>query len=430
MDPIFSPPLHRQRHQFVIDFVKRRKPQKVLDLGCSECSLLKLLKFHREIELLVGMDIDGAKLKKRMHGLAPMLTDYLQPSDRQLRIELYQGSVTQRDARLRGFDLVTSIELIEHLTLPDVQRFSDVVFGYMTPGAVIVSTPNCEFNPLFPGNVGFRHHDHKFEWSRAEFESWALGVCLDYGYEVEFTGVGQPPPDQHQSIGFCSQIGVFHRLGGKGNNNNNVLFCEEAEDVLSYTLLYSKNYPSLHDNNILSRVLVMEVLSGADKLRRRWAEEEETGKRETGRWDYGSDPPRNADGEEEEEEEERHLEMEEKQRAMRILVQRQEVEDRKLFWKDGQGQQESCKVNRCVHIPLVVLWSRYPKVRALAGSIGNLRQHLMDHPDVTLSQDGLAVLLNNQEQEEEEEEEEHDDLDDSGYARGSVEPEEDWDADA
>jgi len=59
----------------------------------------------------------------------------------------------------------------------------------------------------------------------------------------------------------------------------------------------------------------MEVLSGADKLRRRWAEEEETGKRETGRWDYGSDPPRNADGEEEEEEEERHLEMEEKQRG-------------------------------------------------------------------------------------------------------------------
>lgn len=33
-------------------------------------------------------------------------------------------------------------------------------------------------------------------------------------------------------------------------------------------------------------------------------------------------------------------------------------------------------------------------------------------------------------EEEEEEEEEHDDLDDSGYARGSVEPEEDWDADA
>ncbi|XP_034386260.1 small RNA 2'-O-methyltransferase [Cyclopterus lumpus] len=420
MEPIFSPPLHRQRHQFVIDFVKRIKPQKVLDLGCAECSLLKQLKFHHEIELLVGMDIDGAKLKRKMYELAPMITDYLQPSNDQLRIELYQGSVTQRDARLRGFDLVTSIELIEHLTLADVDRFSEVVFGYMTPVDVIVSTPNFEFNPLFPGNAGFRHHDHKFEWSRAEFKSWALKVCLDYGYEVEFTGVGQAPPGQQESVGFCSQIGVFHRLGGR--EAYNMLFCDGAENMFSYTLLYSKNYPSLQDNNILSRVLVTEVLSGAEELRRRW--EEKTGKRDA-----------EGDGEEHHRASEQHLEMEEKQtaacgEAIRILVQYQEVEDGELFLTDGQGHQESGKVRRCVCVPLAALWSRYPKVRALAGSLSNLRQLLKDHPDVALSQDGSAVLLNDQEQEEKEE---PDDLEDSGYAEArqcshSVEPEEDWDA--
>lgn len=61
---------------------------------------------------------------------------------------------------------------IEHLTLDDVERFSEVVFGYMTPAAVIVSTPNSEFNPLLPVLAGFRHSDHKFEWTRAEFQSW------------------------------------------------------------------------------------------------------------------------------------------------------------------------------------------------------------------------------------------------------------------
>lgn len=40
-----------------------------------------------------------------------MSTDYLQPTYDQLRVELYQGSVTQKDGRLRGFDLVTGIEL-------------------------------------------------------------------------------------------------------------------------------------------------------------------------------------------------------------------------------------------------------------------------------------------------------------------------------
>ncbi|XP_068445610.1 small RNA 2'-O-methyltransferase isoform X2 [Clinocottus analis] len=400
MDPIFSPPLHRQRHQFVIDFVKRNKPQKVLDLGCSECTLLKQLRFHREMQLLVGLDIDGATLKKKMHGLAPMSTDYLQPSDDQLRIELYQGSVTQRDARLRGFDLVTSIELIEHLTLADVDRFSEVVFGYMAPVAVIVSTPNYEFNHLFPERTGYRHHDHKFEWSRAEFKSWALKVCLDYGYEVEFTGVGDPPAGQEERVGFCSQIGVFRRLRGRAVCN--MLFCDE--DEFSYTLLYSKNYPSLHDNKILQRVLVTEVLSGAETLRRKWAEET-TGDRDA------ADGRAEACG-----------------AAMRILAEHPEVEDGELSWTDGRGQQESCELRRCVSVPLAVLWSRCPKVRGLGGSLSNLRQLLMDHPDVTLSQDGSAVLLNDQEQEEE-----HDELEDSGYAEArvcslSVEPEENWDA--
>lgn len=65
-----------------------------------------------------------------------------------------------------------SVFSIEHLTLADVECFSEVVFGYMTPVAVIISTPNFEFNSLFSGRAGFRHSDHKFEWTRAEFKSW------------------------------------------------------------------------------------------------------------------------------------------------------------------------------------------------------------------------------------------------------------------
>uniref|UniRef100_A0A3B5A921 Small RNA 2'-O-methyltransferase n=1 Tax=Stegastes partitus TaxID=144197 RepID=A0A3B5A921_9TELE len=296
MAAMFSPALHRQRHQFVIDFVKQHKPKKVVDLGCSECSLLKKLRFHREIELLVGLDVNGAKILLVCffrYGLAPISTDYLQPTYDQLCIELYQGSVTQEDARLRGFDLVTAIELIEHLTLADVGLFSAVLFGYMTPVAVIVSTPNSEFNPLLPGLRGFRHSDHKFEWTRAEFRSWALKVCLDYGYEVAFTGVGQAPQGQQESVGFCSQIGVFHRIGGR--NGCNMLLDDDADDVFSYTLVskcvrnpsgsilnmqnHSIKYPSLRDNNTLRRVLVSEVLYSAEKLKDRWLEEK-TGNRD------------------------------------------------------------------------------------------------------------------------------------------------------
>ncbi|XP_044055465.1 small RNA 2'-O-methyltransferase isoform X2 [Siniperca chuatsi] len=435
MDPMFSPPLHVQRHQFVIDFVKRNKPQKVVDLGCSECSLLKKLKFHREIELLVGVDINGAQLKRKMHGLAPISTYYLQPTYDQLRIELYQGSVTQKDVRLRGFDLVTSIELIEHLTLADVDRFSEVVFGYMTPVAVIVSTPNSEFNPLFPGLSGFRHSDHKFEWTRAEFKSWALKVCLEYGYEVEFTGVGQAPPGQQERVGFCSQIGVFHRLGGR--DVYNMLLGDDAEDVFSYTLLYSINYPSLRDNNILRRVLVSEVLYWAEKLKKRWIE---AGELQTGERDDTYTPCQTEGrGEECLRASERCMEMEEKQTACgaemenpveqcgRGVSEDKEREDEKLFWTNVQGQQESCKLHRYVSVPLAVLWSRCPKICALSGNLSNLRHFLMEAPEVKLSQDGWAVLV----QDHDLEEEDHNYLEDSGYAEASqcshsAEQEEAW----
>lgn len=166
---------------------------------------------------------------------------------------------------------------IEHLQLEDVDRFTEVVFGYMAPVAAIISTPNADFNPLLPGLTGFRHYDHKFEWTKVEFQTWyvyitmqsvclyynhhskkvyisylylvcthplhlshpscsprALKVCREFGYVVAFTGVGQIP-DQEESIGFCSQIGVFQidRSGGDAPRlQNNV-----AEEHLPYRVV-------------------------------------------------------------------------------------------------------------------------------------------------------------------------------------------------
>lgn len=80
---------------------------------------------------------------------------------------------------------------IEHLTLADLEHFSEVVFGYMNPVAVIISTPNSEFNPLFSGLTGFRHIDHKFEWTRAEFHSWYVVFLLNVLFITFFSIVTQ-----------------------------------------------------------------------------------------------------------------------------------------------------------------------------------------------------------------------------------------------
>ena len=49
-------------------------------------------------------------------------------------------------------------------------------------------------------------------------------------------------------------------------------------------------------------------------------------------------------------------------------------------------------------VPLDLLWSCCPKVSSLSGSLSNLKYLLMDNPEVKLSQDGAAVLVNDQEQ--------------------------------
>lgn len=53
-----------------------------------------------------------------------------------------------------------------------------------------------------------RHHDHRFEWTRKQFERWATTIAQKYNYTVRFSGVGVIG-DYDPAMGHCSQIAVF-----------------------------------------------------------------------------------------------------------------------------------------------------------------------------------------------------------------------------
>jgi hypothetical protein len=61
------------------------------------------------------------------------------------------------------------------------------------PATVVVTTPNVEYNALFANLAAgrFRHRDHRFEWARAEFQTWAERIGGAYGYRAELSGIGQ-----------------------------------------------------------------------------------------------------------------------------------------------------------------------------------------------------------------------------------------------
>ena len=61
---------------------------------------------------------------------------------------------------------------IEHLYPDTLIDFPFNIFGYIKPEIAIITTPNAEYNVVFPRLSGYRHPDHKFEWTREQFQDW------------------------------------------------------------------------------------------------------------------------------------------------------------------------------------------------------------------------------------------------------------------
>ena len=52
----------------------------------------------------------------------------------------------------------------------------------LLPAHVVLTTPNRDYNANYGLPDGtWRHSDHRFEWTRAEFAAWAEGVAARCG---------------------------------------------------------------------------------------------------------------------------------------------------------------------------------------------------------------------------------------------------------
>ena len=197
--------LNDQRMDRVVGLLKELGASSVLDLGCGEGRLLRELLKLPSVRKITGVEVAPRVLAAAGDRLR---LDHM-PDIKRQRIELLQGSLVYRDDRLKGYDAAAVVEVIEHMDAERLPAFEAALFGYARPGAVIVTTPNRDYNAMFetlPAGK-FRHNDHRFEWTRAEFRHWAESVALAHGYAVRFEGIGQ----EDAVHGMPTQAAVFTR---------------------------------------------------------------------------------------------------------------------------------------------------------------------------------------------------------------------------
>jgi 3' terminal RNA ribose 2'-O-methyltransferase Hen1 len=197
--------LNQRRMQAVLAGLRNGGGTRIVDLGCGEGRLLELLVADSRFTEILGVDVSVRVLERAARRLH---VDSMSPRQGE-RVRLIHGSLTYRDRRIAGYDAATAVEVIEHLDPYRLDAFTRCVFGDARPGTVVMTTPNAEYNTLFSSlPAGARRHpDHRFEWTRDEFRTWAHATATTYGYAVTFVPVG----DEHAELGPPTQMAVFSR---------------------------------------------------------------------------------------------------------------------------------------------------------------------------------------------------------------------------
>ncbi|MEO8177862.1 MAG: 3' terminal RNA ribose 2'-O-methyltransferase Hen1 [Deltaproteobacteria bacterium] len=195
--------LHEARLEAVASSLREAGASTVIDLGCGEGKLLARLLRDKAFTRVAGVDVSPRVLEL---AAARLQTNQMAPKQRE-RLQLFQGALTYRDKRFAGYDAAALVEVIEHVQPSRLAALERIVFEFARPGTVVVTTPNAEYNVKFENLPAgrFRHADHRFEWTRAQFLDWTTKVGARFGYTSRVLPVGEPDA----ALGAPTQMAVF-----------------------------------------------------------------------------------------------------------------------------------------------------------------------------------------------------------------------------
>lgn len=175
--------LNEQRLEVVKDAVVGVGAKYVVDFGCGEGNLLMKLGF------IPGLKVIGVDSSVRAFGNAQRRMKKV-TNPEFVKPQIYQSSLFFKDSRLIGADTVVLCEVVEHNEKERLPLIFENVMA-INPTNLIVSTPNKEYNKYLGTEGEFRHYDHRFEFTEAEYKEFCDTLADKYSFTYELSSFGK-----------------------------------------------------------------------------------------------------------------------------------------------------------------------------------------------------------------------------------------------
>lgn len=194
--------LNELRYEKIAATVSQMKPKTIVDFGAGEGKLSELLGFVEGVQEVLAVEPSQSATLKALKRF-----DKVKDRDKFIVPETLWGSLFYYDERLKGKDVIILCEVIEHIDEARLPKVMGTLLDDYQPGALVITTPNRDYNEVYEMEDTLRHNDHRFEWTRSEFHKWCTDRNHQNNYDLHFDGIGE----EHDSHGFPTQMCVFIR---------------------------------------------------------------------------------------------------------------------------------------------------------------------------------------------------------------------------
>jgi 3' terminal RNA ribose 2'-O-methyltransferase Hen1 len=199
--------LNDLRYEAICKYVEALpKKETIVDLGAGEGKLSVQLAFIEGVQEILSVEPSN---KARLKALERF--DHAKEKRGFLEPKSIAGSLFYYDERLSIKDIMILCEVIEHIDEYRLASVFETIFKDYRPEVLIVTTPNQEYNVVYEMDVEMRHHDHRFEWTRAEFREKCASWSSQNPYQLSIQGIGE----EHPTYGHPTQMAIFTREEGE-----------------------------------------------------------------------------------------------------------------------------------------------------------------------------------------------------------------------